>query len=355
MILTASVRPNAALNVRSNTAAAFASWWTGAVRPAWTIIVSVAACVTIGCIAGPFEYARVSETSARVGLVSALMTCAVILAHSGMARLSLVTESFALTTATAFTVPALTSMIAVYGMPYQDEALLAVGLALGFDWPAIVEWFGARPQLSMVLSHVYESLLWQPAVLLPLLAFLDPERLRRVLAASTIALLATVVVFAFVPARTGYGHLGYTPEQFPGMLTNTAWGVTEILDGLRDGERQLSLEGLITFPSFHAVAAALFAYAWMAVPLLRWPFAILNILMIVSCVPIGSHYVVDVLAGIVLAFAAYKAANRYFARTDRRAPLPGWREAPEGADLIGTIDSVRGAVWRGLAWRATRA
>ena len=58
--------------------------------------------------------------------------------------------------------------------------LLAADHLLGFDWEAIALWTRDRPQFSVFLSHVYSSLLWQPAILMPLLAYADPERLRRV-------------------------------------------------------------------------------------------------------------------------------------------------------------------------------
>lgn len=321
-------------------------WWAGAIRSAWLIVACVASGVAIGCIVGPFEYASTIEIAGRAGTVGLFLTGAVVLSVHGWARTSLVMECFALTIATAVTVPALTSMIAASGVPYQDDALIAMDRALGFDWPKIVEWFGARHQLSIFMSHVYSSLLWQPVVLLPVLAFFDPERLRRVLAASTIAMLVTVVIFAFVPARTGYVHLGYTPEQFPGLLANTGWGVADIIESLRAGDRHITLEGLITFPSFHAVAAVLFAYAWSAVPGLRWPFVALNLVMLVSCVPIGSHYVVDVIGGMALALAALQ----FVSGREPVSPVPRfvpWQQTPEGQLALASLD--RAAPARRLA------
>jgi membrane-associated phospholipid phosphatase len=321
-----------------------------AVRPSWPLVILSAVILFAGCALGPFEYATWPEIAQRFGLVAMMLAGAALFAANDRPRTALTLEAFALTAATALTVPGLTSMIAALDVPYRDAELLAADRMLGFDWAAIVEATRAQPTLSIVMSHIYSSLLWQPAILLPMLAYADPERLRRVLAASTMALCFTVVVFVFVPAETGYVHLGYRRADFPDLLTNTSWGVAEILNGIRAGDRQLWLEGLITFPSYHAVAAALFAYAWMAVPVLRWPFVALNVIMVIACVPIGSHYVVDVIAGLIIAVVAYRAADRYYAKTDTLPPLAPWHETNEGRRILAGLERVKAR----LPWRAPR-
>jgi membrane-associated phospholipid phosphatase len=335
--------------------AAFLAFWDGAIRPAWIVVAVASVLVMLVSVLTPFDYASWSEIAGRTAVIALFLAGAVYCAANDRRYTSLALESSALSVAVALTVPGLSSYIASWGVAYADEALLAADRALGFNWLAIALWFKARPDLSVAMSHIYSSLLWQPAFLLPALAYCDPERLRRVLAASAMALFVTVLFFTIAPAKSGYAHFATSPADFPHVLVSTGWESAKIIANYRGGETQMILEGLITFPSFHAVAAALFAFAWMGIPVLRWPFAILNILMLVSCVPIGSHYVVDVFAGIVLAFAAYRAADRYFTGTDQSAPLPGWRETPEGADLIRQCDSVRAAFWRGIALRATRA
>jgi membrane-associated phospholipid phosphatase len=67
----------------------------------------------------------------------------------------------------------------------------------------------------------------------------------------------------------------------------------------------LSMEqvaGIITFPSVHAAVAGLCIWAAWSVPYLRYPMLILNLSMAVSAISHGSHYFVDVPAGIFLAF-----------------------------------------------------
>jgi membrane-associated phospholipid phosphatase len=308
----------------------FLALWQRAVRPSWLAVAACAAVVFMGAALGPFDYLPYLEAAMSFGAVGTFLFGALVFASNDRPRTALLLESFGLTLAVALSVPALTTMIASLDMPYRDADLLAWDNALGFDWEGIVLWVRARPNLSIMLSHCYASLLWQPVFLMAILAYVAPERLRRMMVASTLALIATVLIFIWFPARTGYVHLGYERSDFPHLLANTSWGVYEILEAVRGGERTLSLEGLVTFPSYHASAAVLFIYAWAAVPVLRWPFMILNAVMLIACVPIGSHYVVDLIGGIILAYAGYLLADWYFARTDKVMPLATWDKTSEG-------------------------
>lgn len=75
------------------------------------------------------------------------------------------------------------------------------------------------------------------------------------------------------------------------------------------------LYGLITFPSFHVAAAVLIAYAARGTPL-AFLALVLNLVMAVSALSEGGHYLVDVLAGAAVAGLAIGVV-RWFDR--RRA------------------------------------
>ena len=306
-----------------------AEFWGRAVRPAWVLIVIATIILLAGTVLGPFSYAPLHITIARLSIVGSFALGVALFRANDRQRSALMMEAFALSMAIGLTVPGITSMIAALNVPYQDANLLALDRALGLDWNAIVLALRNHQTPSLILSYCYSSLLWQPVFLFPILAYVDPERLRRILAASAIALFVTVIIFIFVPAKTGYVHLGYERSDFPNIHVNTSWGVFEILEDIRRGSRQLSLEGLVTFPSYHACAAVLLAYGWWALPILRYPFVILNVVMFVACVPIGSHYIVDVLAGFFLALTTFFVADRYFEKTDPHPPLAPWLASPQ--------------------------
>jgi membrane-associated phospholipid phosphatase len=70
-----------------------------------------------------------------------------------------------------------------------------------------------------------------------------------------------------------------------------------------------NLEGLVTFPSFHTANAILFAWALWTVPYLRWVGLVVNGLMILSTPLTGAHYIIDVVAGTIVAVAAIAFAR----------------------------------------------
>jgi len=80
-------------------------------------------------------------------------------------------------------------------------------------------------------------------------------------------------------------------------------------------------QGLISMPSLHAADAVLFAYA---VRHIRWlfPVSILwNVAMTYSAIPFGAHYLIDIIAGIVLSAASIAVARDLKRRITRRLHL----------------------------------
>jgi hypothetical protein len=61
----------------------------------------------------------------------------------------------------------------------------------------------------------------------------------------------------------------------------------------------------------------------------------------VSTVPIRSHYVVDVIAGIAVALSSLRLANVYLSATDRLPPLETWDRTPEGRRILATLKGWR--------------
>ena len=57
-----------------------------------------------------------------------------------------------------------------------------------------------------------------------------------------------------------------------------------------------NMEGMITFPSFHVAGALLVTWAFRRYPVWGVGLGVINVLMIVSTVMTGAHYVVDVIA-----------------------------------------------------------
>jgi membrane-associated phospholipid phosphatase len=76
-------------------------------------------------------------------------------------------------------------------------------------------------------------------------------------------------------------------------------------------------EGIITFPSLHAALAVILVVALWPVAVLRWGVLALNTLMLAATPIDGSHYFIDVLAGVAVAMVALVAARALAARAER--------------------------------------
>jgi membrane-associated phospholipid phosphatase len=118
-----------------------------------------------------------------------------------------------------------------------------------------------------------------------------------------VAALATIV-----PAAV---HFTPSKEQFSNFTSLAGMWHYHSLVELRTTDRVnidlFHLTGTVTFPSFHAAAATLVTYAARGVPFVAMPLFALNALMIVSTIPEGGHYLVDVIAGVLIAVACILA------------------------------------------------
>jgi membrane-associated phospholipid phosphatase len=223
---------------------------------------------------------------------------------------------------------------ATSGMPWRDAELVAIDAAFGFDWGRHAAFVDSLPWLSTASFLVYIMLIPQLFVMTITLAssgrFLA---LHRFVIALCFALLATCVTFIFTPALGAYAHFGMSPDSFANLTPIVTSQHIGPIQGLRSGAiTSLSLSdahGLISFPSFHAAGAVLIAWSFWSVPRARWPFLILNLLMIAATPVQGAHYLIDVIIGLAIAAISIVLAVR-LSRV-KSAPVAGHRPAaPHG-------------------------
>lgn len=209
------------------------------------------------------------------------------------------------------------ALFATSAQPLVDGILSAAdGRMLGqFSWPGMIRSLQPYRRTLWVLAYAYASLTWQPFVLMPALILLrDEARAWRFLTGWGLALLACLLVFPWWPATGAFAFHGLRPQQVPAIHIRSAWRFLTLFQGLRAGSiRELgagALNGIITMPSFHAAGAVVLGWGFAQLAWLRWPFLLLNLAMFVSAVPMGGHYLVDVLAGGGVAVAAICLAGR---------------------------------------------
>jgi hypothetical protein len=196
---------------------------------------------------------------------------------------------------------AVLTYLAVYGrQSLYDAEFIGMDRALGFAWPAWRDYVHARPLLDRVLGYAYDSLLMQIAFSVLCFAHLGQrQRNSELFWCVVIALLFTAAGSGLYPA---VGALAY----FDIDLARAVHLVD--LNRLRLGGQEIfsvpAMQGIVTWPSYHAALAVLFAYVHRGYFLRFVAMAALNVVMLVSTLTYGGHYLVDVLGGIAAAALA---------------------------------------------------
>jgi PAP2 superfamily len=254
-----------------------------------------------------------AQTSAgRLILICTSIGIAILIEPARMGRLSRVAAAadglilFSVISATG----AMASYLAMRNAgPFTDTWLAGADHLIGFDWPTMRDAVDHSPVLRRWLERAYGACFLLPAVTAGILDLSGrAERLHMMLAAFGIALALTVAIFCFFPAQAAFEHFGYRP--LPPNAAHFGALIAE-LHGGRPGPVNLnSLGGIITFPSFHAAMAVIFAWALWPIRILRAANLAVNGLMWIAAVPIGGHYLVDLIGGSLVAAFAINAVSR---------------------------------------------
>lgn len=188
------------------------------------------------------------------------------------------------------------------GYPLQDTALSRADATIGFDWLSRGNFLAARPLLLKVTNWSYSSYAWQPLIIIPLLAILKPRKCNSELFLSLLLAMAlTLVIATFVPAIGPADALGFRPEPAPVIRALHASPTAQVL----------KYTGVVTFPSFHTIMAILFTFACRSIRFVFPAAVCLNLLMLVSVPLAGDHYLVDMIAGTIVALTAINVVRLY--------------------------------------------
>lgn len=253
----------------------------------------------------------------------------------GMPRLRIAGVAFLQLTLFTIGGVALSYMLAARGGPLWDARFAAWDVGLGVNWPALRKAVDASNGLVWVLELAYNGIVPQMIVVVVALSALARFAVLRVtVAAAIIAGLLTIAISAFMPAD---GNL-FDPAVYRHLWAPVALNQAGLIAGLRDGTvRTLDLsamQGIVTFPSYHAALAAIFVYAFRPIPKLAVPGGLWAGLTILATPLGGGHYAVDVIAGLGLAFVSLLAARRLVAGE----PPP--RFSVEGAgEAVGSVQT----------------
>lgn len=247
------------------------------------------------------------------GSLALLVFAAIVCRKRGFEKSSLIMEVLAGGVAFSILVLLSTYLVISLNTPTADASLIALDQWMGFDGVAFIRLVDGMPWLSWALMHAYASFAFQ-LLLLPMLLILFGQPSRAfvlVLAYAAVGYIASVVSIWF-PALGSHVVYGIDPSSLSSINAHFGHAFLSEFHAVREqSEFVFSLDaaqGILTFPSVHAAVALICAVCAFSVPLLRYPFLALNILMAASTLTHGGHYIVDTLAGMgVAALALYCA------------------------------------------------
>ncbi len=198
------------------------------------------------------------------------------------------------------TVPILVStyLAASLDMPQADSWLIRADEAVGFDWAAFVSFVDSRPWLAEALGYAYRSFALQLLAIPFLLgAFGHYERIYRMILSYGVICYASSIISIWFPAVGTYAMYEMGQNQLSSI--DTHYGFAFLTD--------------------HAAGALLCIWAMWPVRPLRYLFTGWNILMAASAISHGSHYAVDIAAGLATATVAICAVTYVTGLLSRKA------------------------------------
>jgi membrane-associated phospholipid phosphatase len=186
-----------------------------------------------------------------------------------------------------------------------DGALARIDAGMHFHTVTVVRMISHLPRVRLVLAIAYAliPLLIVGSLLVPTL-FGRVVDSRRFVLAVIIAAVVTAALFALWPAAGPWTVEGFVPSR-----GQTA--VTDDLSLLKSTKPLPAKAGgaVVAFPSFHVILAVLSVVAMWNVRWARWPAFALGMLICVSTITTGWHYLIDVIGGLAVAYLAQATAN----------------------------------------------
>jgi membrane-associated phospholipid phosphatase len=205
----------------------------------------------------------------------------------------------------------LSYIAASFDLPLRDVQFAHYDTLMWFDWCRWTSFVAAHKKFELLLAIAYSTIV--PQAIGSMIYFSHtrrPDRNDDLLWTTMVAGIIVTMISGLLPAQGPH---------FKGQYFE--WWAT--LAALRHRSTPAfslkHLKGVIVFPSFHTVAAILLVYSHRPpVPSFR-VMLILNLLMLLSVPSEGQHYLVDAVAGAIVAaisIAAVRLAIR--SRADAR-------------------------------------
>jgi PAP2 superfamily len=214
----------------------------------------------------------------------------------------------------AFTAGAVSLAGLRLGAPLIDGKLAAFDHAFLLDTRAIVAAVAHKPLFAKLLGFAYNASF---PLLIVTAVFLGVTRraksIWQLAFVFSLTAIGCATLSSFFPAIGAFKHFGYSKEFLEGLPSGVGTYHLSTFEYYRHAAAPIismqTSNGVVTFPSFHCCLALMTAFAYAGH---RWlfPVALLwNAVVIVSTIPIGGHYIVDLIAGASLWGVAYVLAS----------------------------------------------
>lgn len=195
--------------------------------------------------------------------------------------------------------------VIAFGRPLVDDALAAADAQMGVNVAALTAWTSGHAWVKVPLRWAYLSMLPQlavPLIVLPL--YRDREALWEYVFHFHVCLMLTVIGVAVWPAVGVHWRFGFTP------LVDQHRVVEHVL-AVRTGAlrhfNMWTMDGLVSFPSFHAASALFMTWAYRRHRSWLVPAGVVNLMLIAATVMLGLHYAADVVGSVVVVGASLVA------------------------------------------------
>lgn len=215
-------------------------------------------------------------------------------------------------------------------LPMADALLSRMDAVFGFSTIDAIRWINHFPTINWILCQAYLSFAMQTMLVGPAVAILiGPARGYLFVTGFIVLVVLSALIGMAFPSHGAIVGQGFDPRSFSYISEGAARGFIETFEAVRGGGdfvlSRTNVSGILTFPSDHAAMAVLCAWACWPSRLLRWPVLVLNVLMFFSSIVVGSHYIVDVIGGGMLAYVTILLIT-----------LPSWRIG--GAPMCGRTE-----------------
>lgn len=189
---------------------------------------------------------------------------------------------------------------------FVDPALERMDQLLHFDW---ISWYlmvATHPLLRFASFTAYDSIFVSPVLLLGYFAWAHRRfEAYQFLMTFWLSAVLTLLLFACFPAEGPLAFLWHGP--IPYMPTSALYQ-EQLIPALRSHRFTTidlgTMRGLVCAPSFHTVSGVLYAVAAWPIARLRWPLLAINFAMLLATPIEGTHYLTDMIAGLLVALAA---------------------------------------------------